>query len=178
MLQPLVHMVAASSTHGCSLSYTWLQPLVHMVAASRTHGCRSTTATRPTRPSRPCFAAAPAACTSRRTIGLSPAIRSALRRAARHASPRARCQGSRGPPAAAQTTEEAGSVSDHRLHSTLATTPHYYYYYYLLTSTYLLTTTYYHLPLPGKIVDSSSTRTAIGWQPKYKTFGAFIDTLV
>ena len=55
---------------------------------------------------------------------------------------------------------------------------YYYYYYYLLTSTYLLTTTYYHLPLPGKIVDSSSTRTAIGWQPKYKTFGAFIDTLV
>ena len=30
----------------------------------------------------------------------------------------------------------------------------------------------------GKIIDSSSTRAAIGWQPKYKTFGAFIDTLV
>lgn len=30
----------------------------------------------------------------------------------------------------------------------------------------------------GKIVDSSSTRAAIDWQPKYKTFGAFIDTLV
>jgi len=30
----------------------------------------------------------------------------------------------------------------------------------------------------GKIIDSTSTRTAIGWQPKYKTFGAFIDTLV
>ena len=30
----------------------------------------------------------------------------------------------------------------------------------------------------GKIVDSSSTRAAIGWQPKYKTFGEFIDTLV
>ena len=33
-------------------------------------------------------------------------------------------------------------------------------------------------PLPGKIIDSTGTRAAIGWQPKYKTFGAFIDTLV
>ena len=30
----------------------------------------------------------------------------------------------------------------------------------------------------GKVVDSSATRAAIGWQPQYKTFGAFIDTLV
>lgn len=30
----------------------------------------------------------------------------------------------------------------------------------------------------GKIIDSSGTRAAIGWQPKYPTFGAFIDTLV
>ena len=32
--QPLLHMVAASAAHGCSLWCTWLQPLVHMVAAS------------------------------------------------------------------------------------------------------------------------------------------------
>jgi len=30
----------------------------------------------------------------------------------------------------------------------------------------------------GKVIDSSSTRAAIGWEPRYKTFGAFIDTLV
>jgi len=30
----------------------------------------------------------------------------------------------------------------------------------------------------GKIIDSSSTRAAISWQPKYKTFGAFVDTLL
>ena len=29
----------------------------------------------------------------------------------------------------------------------------------------------------GKVIDSSATRAAIGWEPKYKTFGAFIDTL-
>ena len=64
-------------------------------------------------------------------------------------------------------------------HYLLTTT---YYYVPLLTTTYhylpLLTTTYHYLPLPGKIIDSTSTRTAIGWQPKYTTFGAFIDTLV
>ena len=35
-----------------------------------------------------------------------------------------------------------------------------------------------HSPPPGKIIDCTATRTALGWQPKYKTFGAFIDTLV
>ena len=30
----------------------------------------------------------------------------------------------------------------------------------------------------GKVIDSSSTRAAIGWQPRYQTFGAFIDSLV
>ena len=29
----------------------------------------------------------------------------------------------------------------------------------------------------GKIIDSSGTRAALGWQPQYKTFGAFVDTL-
>ena len=28
-----------------------------------------------------------------------------------------------------------------------------------------------------QVIDSSYTRAAIGWQPRYKTFGAFIDTL-
>eukprot|EP00964_Phaeocystis_antarctica_P093526 scaffold60365_cov35-Phaeocystis_antarctica.AAC.2 len=80
-----------------------------MVAASSTPGCRSTTATRRMWPSPPCFAAAPAACTSRRTTGRSPASRSAFRRAARRASQRARCQRSRGPSAAPQTMAEAES---------------------------------------------------------------------
>ena len=30
----------------------------------------------------------------------------------------------------------------------------------------------------GKVVDSSVTRAAIGWQPMYPTFGAFVDTLI
>lgn len=29
----------------------------------------------------------------------------------------------------------------------------------------------------GKVLDCSRTRAAIGWQPRYKTFGAFIETL-
>ena len=29
----------------------------------------------------------------------------------------------------------------------------------------------------GKVLDCSRTRNAIGWQPQYKTFGAFIETL-
>lgn len=30
----------------------------------------------------------------------------------------------------------------------------------------------------GKVVDSRATRAALGWQPRYATFGAFIDSLV
>lgn len=30
----------------------------------------------------------------------------------------------------------------------------------------------------GKVVDSSKTRSAIGWQPRFKTFGTFIDSIV
>ena len=37
--QPLAPRVAASRTHGCSLSHIRLQPLTHTVAASHTYGC-------------------------------------------------------------------------------------------------------------------------------------------
>jgi len=37
-LQPLLHMVTASTTYGYSLYYIWLQPLLHMVTASATYG--------------------------------------------------------------------------------------------------------------------------------------------
>ena len=30
----------------------------------------------------------------------------------------------------------------------------------------------------GKVIDSSGSRAALGWQPRYSTFGAFIDTLL
>ena len=39
-LQPLLNMVAASTTHGLSLYCTWLQPLLHMETPSTAHGCR------------------------------------------------------------------------------------------------------------------------------------------
>ena len=172
MLQPLVHMVAASSTHGCSLSYTWLQvhyrDAANAAVAALLRGSAGGV-----------YLAADDRPLTREQICL---------------------EACRAPRFAARTvprfTGPAGGAADHGgggIGKRSSTSQHPCYYsslllllllllltdfYYLLTSTYLLTTTYYHLPLPGKIVDSSSTRTAIGWQPKYKTFGAFIDTLV